>query len=104
MYEFCYHYIQYEYGITSKLLFIYTDSLMCKIKTGDVYEDFRNHKEMFDFSNYSTRSKYYDNSNQLVIGKTKDQTAGGEEFDGLKPQVYSYLVDENSGKKKVKTV
>ena len=24
---------------------------------------------MFDFSNYSTKSKYYDNSNKLVIGK-----------------------------------
>ena len=26
---------------------------------------------MFDFSNYSTKSKYYDNSNKLVIGKMK---------------------------------
>ena len=31
---------------------------------------------MFDFSNYSTKSKYYDNSNKLVIGKMKDETAG----------------------------
>ena len=42
---------------------------------------------MFDFSNYSTKSKYYDNSNKLVIGKMTDETAGVviEEFVGLKP-------------------
>ena len=30
---------------------------------------------MSDFSN-STNSKYYDNSNKLVIGKIKDKTRG----------------------------
>ena len=29
---------------------------------------------MFDFSNYSAESKYYDDSNKLVIGKMKDKT------------------------------
>ena len=38
------------------------------IKTEDVYEDLSNDKEIFDYSDYSTRSKYYDNSNKLVIG------------------------------------
>ena len=51
-----------------------TDSLMYEIETEDVYEDFSSDKEMFDFSNYSTKSKYYDNSNKLVIGKMKDET------------------------------
>ena len=31
---------------------------------------------MFDFSNYSSNSKYYDDSNKLVIGKMKDETGG----------------------------
>ena len=31
---------------------------------------------MFDFSNYSTQSKFYDNSNALVAGKMKYETAG----------------------------
>ena len=31
---------------------------------------------MFDFSNYSTKSKYYNDSNKLVTGKMKDETAG----------------------------
>ena len=34
-------------------------------------------KKMFDFSNYSTKSKYYDNSNKLVIGKMKDKIGSG---------------------------
>ena len=29
-----------------------------------------------DFSNYSPKSKYYDDSNKLVVGKMKDKTAG----------------------------
>ena len=33
---------------------------------------------MFDFSNYSTKSKSYDNSKKLLIGKMKDETAGIE--------------------------
>ena len=58
------------------LLFTDTDSLTYEIKTKNVCEDFRNNKEMFDFSNYSTKSKYYDNSNKLVVGEMKDETAG----------------------------
>ena len=38
-------------------------------ETKDVYEDFSSNKEIFDFSYYSTKSKYYDNSNKLVIDK-----------------------------------
>ena len=66
MYNFHYHYIKNKYGNKSKLLFTDTDSLMYEIKTADVYEDFNSDKEMFDFTNYSTKSKYYDDSNKLV--------------------------------------
>ena len=50
---------------------------------------------MFDFSNYSTKSKYYDNSNNSVVGKTKDDAAGVaiKEFVGLKPKMYSQSKD-----------
>ena len=39
---------------------------------------------MFNFSNYSTKSKYHDDSDKLAIGKMKDETAGVavEEFVG----------------------
>ena len=69
-----------------------------------MYEDFSSDKETFDFSNYSTKSKYYDDSNKLVIGKMKDETScvGIEEFVGLKPTVSSFLVDDNCEHKKSK--
>ena len=44
---------------------------MHEIKTEDVYNDFSSNKEMFDFCNYSTKSKYFDDSNKLVIAKMK---------------------------------
>ena len=98
MYEFHYDYIKNKYGNNSRLLFTDTDSLMDEIKTEDVYKDFSNDKEIFDFSDYSTKSKYYDNSNKLVVGKMKDKTAGVaiEEFVGLKPKIYLCLVNDNS--------
>ena len=49
---------------------------MYGIKTEDVYADFIKAKEMFDFSNYSTKSKYYNNSDKLMVSKMEDETAG----------------------------
>ena len=76
MYEFHYDYINNKYGNNSKLLFTDTDSLMHEIKTKVVYEDFSNDNERFDFSKYSIITKYYDNSNNLVVAKMKDETDG----------------------------
>ena len=61
---------------------------------------------MFDFSNYSIKSKYYDDSNKLVVSKMKDETADVaiEEFFGLKPKMYSILVDDSNEHKKAKGV
>ena len=39
---------------------------MYKIKTEGIYKDVSSNKEMFDFSNCSTKSKYCDDSNNLV--------------------------------------
>ena len=72
--EFHYDYIKNKYDSNSGLLF--TDSItIYKIKAKDVYQDFSTDKEMFDFSNYSAKSKYYDVSNKLVFGK-KNVTTG----------------------------
>ena len=73
MHEFHYENIKNKYGNNSRLLFTENDSLMYEIKTENVYKDFINDKEMFAFSNYLTKSKYFDNSNKLVVGKMKDQ-------------------------------
>ena len=74
---------------------------MYEIKTEDLYADFSSDKEIFHFSNYLTKSKSYDNSNKLLNGKLKDETEGAaiEEFVGLKPKIYSFLVDKNEHKK-----
>ena len=79
---------------------------MYEIKTEDVYEYFGQDKDMFHFRNFSTKSKYYDGSNKLVVGKIKDKTAGVplEEFVGLKPRIYFFLVDDSTKHKKAKEV
>ena len=78
---------------------------MYEIKTEDIYEDFSSNKELFDFSNYLTKSNFHDNSNKLVNRKLKDETGGVaiEEFIRLKPKIYSLLVD-NSEHRKAKGV
>ena len=50
-------------------------------------------------------SKYYD-SNKLVVGKMKNETGSVaiKEFPGLKPKIYSFLVDNSSEDKKEKGV
>ena len=55
---------------------------------------------MFDLSNYSNKSKHYDNSNKLVIGKMKDEIASIsiKKSVGLKPKMYAFLVDNNEHK------
>ena len=61
---------------------------------------------MSELSNYSTKSRYYDNSDKLGVVKMKDETAGTviKELVKLKPKIYSYLVDNNSELKKAKGV
>ena len=98
--------ITLKINMVTRLLFTDTGSVMYEIKTEDFYEDFSHNKEIFDFGNYSNKSKCYDNSNKLVVGKMTDETAGVaiEEFVGLKRKMYSYLVDDKSEHKKAKGV
>ena len=51
MYEFHYNYVGIKHDNSAKLLFTETDSLVHEIKT-DVYEDFYENKNFFDFSGY----------------------------------------------------
>ena len=59
------------------------------METENVYGDFSKNKYIFDFSNYSAESKYYDDSNELVDGKMKDEMGGVafEEFLRLKQKL-----------------
>ena len=73
------------------------------METENVYEDFTKNK-YFDFSNYSVKSKYYDDSNALVVDELKYKMGGvaTEEFVGLKPKMYLFLVSDSSEYKKKK--
>ena len=79
-----------------KILFTLGQYLMNEIKTEDIYEAFSMNKEIFVFSNYITKPKYYDNSNKLLLIKWK------VEFVGLMPKMYSILVDDSSDHNKAK--
>ena len=53
-----------------------TDSLVYKIETENVYEDFYKDEKLFGLSNYPKNSKYYSSPNNLVVGKMNDETCG----------------------------
>ena len=77
--------------INAELLFTDTDSLTYKIKSENVYEEFYKLKDLFNFSNYSKDSRFYDDTNKNVISKMKDEFGGVimDEFIGLKAKMYS---------------
>ena len=61
------------------------------MKECEVYEEFFKWKDLFDFSNCSKDSKFFDETNQKVIGKMKDEFGGVVviEFVGLKSKMNS---------------
>ena len=76
MYEFHHDYLKNKYGNKLRLLFTNTDSLMYEIKAKDVYEGFSKDKKIFDFSIYLTKSTFYADFKNLVVGKMEYEIAG----------------------------
>ena len=78
------HY-NYNKKIDAKLLFTDTERLTYEIKTDDVYQDFFQEKNSFDFSNYPKDSKFYDPSSMNKIDKMKNESKGrtNDEFPGI---------------------
>ena len=89
MYDFHYNFIKKNFD--AELLFTDRDSLTYEIKSENVYEKFFKWKDLFDFSNYSKDSKFFNETNKKVIGKMKDEFGGVIviEFVGLKSKMYS---------------
>ena len=89
MYYFHYNFIKKNFS--AELLFTDTDSLTYEIKSKNVYKKFYKWKDLFDFSNYSKDSKFYDDTNKNVIGKMKDEYGDAiiDQFIGLKSKMYS---------------
>ena len=65
-------------------MFTDTESLVYEIKRKDVYENFYQNKNLFDFSDYPLDSKFFDPVNEKVIGKMKDKF---DEFTGLNSRI-----------------
>ena len=84
MYDF--HYNSIKNSFDDELLLTDTDSLTYERKSKNVFEEFLKWKDLFDFSNYSKDSKFFDQTHKEVIGKTKDEFGGVIviEFVGLK--------------------
>ena len=89
MYNFHYNFIKIFFD--AELLFTDTDSLTYEIKSEDVYEEFFKWKDLFDFSSYPKHSKFFDETNKIVIGKMKVEFDGVivDEFVALKSKMYS---------------
>ena len=106
MYEFHYSYVKKKYGDKAKLLFTDTDSLAYEIEAEDVYQDFWNDRHLFDNSDYSESSPYFDKTNKKIIGKFKDEAAGVPitEFIGLRSKMYSYVKENQTGGKTAKGI
>ena len=89
MYEF--HYDSIKNMVTTQDYYSLT---MTTWRMKRVYEDFSEEKEMFDFSYYSGKSKYYNNSNKLVVDKMKDGTCDDaiEKLLGQSVLMYEYVL------------
>ena len=86
-----FHYNFIKKNFNAELLIIDADNLVYEIKSENVSEEFFKWKDLFDFSNYSKDSKFFNETNKKVIGKMKDEFGGVIviEFVGLKSKMYS---------------
>ena len=69
MYNFHCNFIKNNFD--AEWLFTDTESLTDEIKSENVCEEFFKWKDLFDFSNYSKDSNFFDETNKKVIGKMK---------------------------------
>ena len=74
-------------------MFTDTDSFVDEIEKEDVYEDFYEVKNLFDFRDYPRDSEFFYPVNKKVIGKAKDEFKEKiiSEFIGLKSKIYSLI-------------
>ena len=72
-------------------MFTDTDSFTYEINLENIYKEFYKLKYLFDFSNYSKDSTFYDDTNKKVVGKMKDEYSGAitDQFIGFKSKMYS---------------
>ena len=71
MYHFHYNFIKKRFD--ADLLFTDISSLTYEIKSKYVCEEVFKYKRLFDLSNYSKDSKFFDSANEMVTVKMKDE-------------------------------
>ena len=83
-----------------------TDSVVYEIQTKDVYEDFYEDKNLFDFSEYPLDSKFFNPVNKKLIATMKDDSKGKiiSECIGLKSKMYSLISVDDEEVTKAKVV
>ena len=59
MHEINYNSIRTKYNNHAKLLSTDRDSLVYEIETIDIYEEFYEEKDLFDFSDFPNNSKFF---------------------------------------------
>ena len=91
MYAFHYEYMHAKFGSKARLLFTDTDALCYEVEVQDIYEEMFKDKHLFDLSNYDKNHYLFDNTNNKVLRKMKNECGGPvvEEFVGLRPKMYS---------------
>ena len=102
MYDWHYNYFVKKFDCS--LLFTDTDSLVYEIKgVDDIYEKIYEDKDLFDFSDYSKESKFYDNE---IFCKMKYEMGGNvvSEFIGLKSKMYSLITVDDAEKIRAKGI
>ena len=105
MYEFWYDYMKPKYGNDVKLCYMDMDSFIMNIRMNDFYKYIANDVEKrFDTSNYEVNRPLPTGKNKKVIGLMKDELGGKiiTEFVTLRPETYSYLINNCKEDKKAK--
>ena len=97
-----FHYNVMKKNFDCRLIYSHTDSLLYEIKGKD-YQELETSEQLryhFDLSNYPDTHSLYNNSQNLVTLKFKDEFDGVplQEFTVLKPKIYSILA---GGKQKL---
>ena len=80
--------------------------LRIKLKLKIIIKTSTKIKKLFDFSNYPKDSKFYNNTNNLVVSKMKNETCGLSIkcFVILKSKIYNFITEDNHESKKTKDI
>ena len=92
-----------KYADNVKLCYMDTDHFIFHVKTEDFYKDIADDVEKrFDTSNYEVDRPLPKGKNKKVIGIMKHELGGRimTEFVALRPNIYSYLMDDGSEAKR----